>query len=297
MNSDFINTLQTYRARVESTLAQAIDAANASAFLQKAMRYCTLNSGKRLRPILVYSTGYCFEQTPEALDTVAAAIECMHCYSLIHDDLPAMDDDRLRRGKPTCHIAFGEATAILVGDTLQTLAFDLLSRQKSNTISAHRQLQIIQTVASHAGASGMAAGQSLDLLAEGKKISSTDLEHIHRLKTGALIKASVLIGALGAGCEDSQTLKTLDQFATQVGLAFQLQDDLLDIIGNSKNLGKQTGQDIKQKKATYPILFGVENTQNRVKTLMKDAITLLQSLPQNTQLLQQLCEYLICRDK
>lgn len=287
--------INIYRERVERTLKNAIYSANQSNLLREAMAYSTLNGGKRLRPILVYATAACFGKIDNALDPIAAAIECIHCYSLIHDDLPAMDDDNLRRKKPTCHIAFGEATAILAGDALQTVAFDLLSRP--STIPAHTQLKIIQTVALHAGASGMVAGQSLDLLAEGKKLSADELDHIHRLKTGALIKASVKIGALGAGCEDQKILETLDQFANRLGLAFQLQDDLLDVTGNSKNLGKNTGQDAKHEKATYAILLGIEATQNRIHTLMNEAIALLKSLPQDTTQLEMVCDELICREK
>ncbi len=294
MNS-FIDALAVYRERVNHILNNVICSTKRASLLRDAMAYSALNSGKRLRPILVYATGVSLGQTPAALDHVAAAVECIHCYSLIHDDLPAMDDDNLRRGKPTCHIAFGEATAILAGDALQTLAFDLLT-QKS-TISAEIQLKIIQTLAHHSGASGMIAGQSLDLIAEGKKISTNELNQIHQLKTAALIRASVLMGALGAGCKDQTVLETLDQFATRLGLAFQLQDDLLDMTGNTKNLGKNTGQDSKLQKATYAILVGIEATQAQIKILTDEATTLLKSLPQDTVMLQMLCDYLMRREQ
>lgn len=296
--SHFIEQLSHYRERVDATLKQAIYASNATVpLLCEAMLYSALASGKRLRPILVYATAACFGQTHEALDSIAAAIECIHSCSLIHDDLPAMDDDSLRRGKPTCHIAFGEATAILAGDALQTLAFELLATPKNEKIPPIIQVQLIRTLAHHAGSLGMIAGQSLDLLAEGKRVSVSELEHIHYLKTGALIRASVIMGALGAGCSDENTLKILDQFADRIGLAFQLQDDVLDITGNSKNLGKNTGQDLKHQKATYAILFGLETTQARIKTLMNEAIALLQSLPQETAFLETLCDYLIHREQ
>lgn len=295
--SEFLVQLSAYRERVNVALKKAIYPTNATApLLCEAMLYATLNGGKRLRPILVYATAACFGQTPDALDTIAAAIECIHSYSLIHDDLPAMDDDNLRRNKPTCHIVFGEAMAILAGDALQTLAFSLLAT-KNKDLSPETQIQLIQTLALHSGGLGMIAGQSLDLLAEGKQLPIQALEQIHHLKTGALIRASVLMGALGAGCSDTHTLEVLDQFATRLGLAFQLQDDLLDITGNSKDLGKNTGQDIKHQKATYAILFGIEATENHIKTLMQEAIARLQSLPQDTTLLKALCDYLICRDR
>ncbi|MCX7125536.1 MAG: (2E,6E)-farnesyl diphosphate synthase [Gammaproteobacteria bacterium] len=292
--NNFTDILSRYRNRVETTLKNTLYSRNVeSKLLSEAMVYSALNGGKRLRPILVYATGVCFGQSLDVLDAIATSIECVHCYSLIHDDLPAMDNDKLRRGKPTCHIAFGEPTAILAGDALLTLAFELLA--KPSTIAATNQLKIIQLLAYHSGAEGMCAGQSLDLLAEGEKISSEALEQIHRLKTGALIKASVMMGALGAGCNDQQTLNTLEQFANRIGLAFQLQDDLLDIIGNTKNLGKNTGQDISMQKATYAILFGIEATEQKIQLLMNEAIALLQSLSKNTVFLEELCRYLQLR--
>ncbi|MCX7120851.1 MAG: (2E,6E)-farnesyl diphosphate synthase [Gammaproteobacteria bacterium] len=295
MTNDFNKTLAHYRDRVELTLKNTIvSAAISSKPLSDAMLYATLNGGKRLRPILVYATGLCLGQTPEALDAIAAAVECIHCYSLIHDDLPAMDDDKLRRGKPTCHIAFGEACAILAGDALQTLAFELLSTP--STITPQNQLKIIRLLTQHSGALGMVGGQSLDLLAEGKAINFDDLEHIHRLKTGALIKSSVMMGAIAAECDDLHLLSTLEEFANRIGLAFQLQDDLLDITGNTKNLGKNTGQDIKMQKATYAILLGIEETQTKIKILMDEAISLLRSLHMDISFLEALCVYLIKRD-
>ncbi|OGT46585.1 MAG: hypothetical protein A3E82_08845, partial [Gammaproteobacteria bacterium RIFCSPHIGHO2_12_FULL_38_11] len=222
------------------------------------------------------------------------AIECIHSYSLIHDDLPAMDDDSLRRGKPTCHIVFGEATAILAGDALQTLAFELLASPQKTILSSQQQLKLIQVLAACAGS--MVGGQSLDLLAEGKNISITDLEQIHTLKTGALIKASILIGAIGAGCEDQSTLQILEQFAKHIGLAFQLQDDLLDIIGSRKKMGKNTQQDLKHHKATYATLFGIETTQAKINALMTSAMSDLALLNINSPFLNTLCEKLICRD-
>lgn len=291
----FFETLRSYRDRVDHTLKKAILTAHNAELLQKAMRYSALNGGKKLRPILVYATAACFGAVTEALDNMAAAIECVHCYSLVHDDLPAIDNDTLRRGKPTCHIAFGEATAILAGDALQTMAFELLSQE--STIPAQTRIKIIYTLAVNAGASGMVAGQSLDLVAEGKKLSANALDHIHHLKTGALIQASVMMGALGAGCEDESVLKKLNEFAYRLGLAFQLQDDLLDITGDRKNLGKNTGQDAKHNKASYATLLGIDATQQRIQQLMGEAITLLKSLSLNTIQLEMLCDQLICREQ
>lgn len=292
------NTLSDYRQRAEKSLKNAIlSQANIPTLLRDAMLYATMNGGKRLRPILVYATAACFSEQSDALDNAAAAIECIHCYSLIHDDLPAMDNDNLRRGKPTCHIAFGESTAILAGDALQTLAFDLLASERNTALSPDIQLKMIRALALYSGTSGMIGGQSLDLLAEGKNITADELLHIHILKTAALIRASVALGALGAGCDNTKTLDALDQFALRMGLAFQLQDDCLDIIGNSKKLGKNTGQDIKQLKATYAILFGVDETQRRIHALTEEATAILHSLPYDTAFLTMLCEGLINRDQ
>lgn len=293
----FKKTLADYHNRANEALLQAISSPkNTPVLLREAMHYATMNGGKRLRPILVYATGHCFGQPCDTLDVAAAAIECIHCYSLIHDDLPAMDDDKLRRKKPTCHIVYGEALAILAGDALQTLAFDLLSSQKNSLVSPEIQLKMIQVLATHSGASGMIGGQSLDLLAEGKAIAADDLLHIHRLKTAALIRASVTLGALAAGCNNTEILEALDQFALRLGLAFQLQDDVLDIAGNSKKLGKKTGQDIKQNKATYAILFGIEKTQQHIQVLMQEAIAILDALPHDTVFLKQLCDALLTRE-
>lgn len=297
MKIDFETTLHDYRYRVDQSLKAAITHATAPAsVLREAMLYSTLNSGKRLRPTLVYAVGQALGQQLEQLDHIAAAVECIHSYSLIHDDLPAMDDDSLRRGKPTCHIAFGEAVAILAGDALQTLAFELLASSKKSTLPPQQQLKLIQVLASCAGSAGMIGGQSLDLLAEGKNISSSSLEQIHALKTGALIKASILMGAIGAGCEDQSTLHTLKQFAEHIGLAFQLQDDLLDITGSRKKIGKNTQQDLKQHKATYAILFGIEATQSKINALMASATSDLETLNVDTAFLKILCEKLISRE-
>lgn len=295
--TDFEATLRDYRHRVDQSLKLAITAATApTSLLREAMLYSTISGGKRLRPILIYAVGNAFGQHSAQLDHIAAAIECIHSYSLIHDDLPAMDDDNLRRGKPTCHIVFGEATAILAGDALQTLAFELLASPKKSTLPPQQQLKLIQVLATCAGGIGMVGGQSLDLLAEGKNISITELEEIHALKTGALIKASIIMGAIGAGCENQSTLQLLEQFAERIGLAFQLQDDLLDITGSSKKIGKNTQQDLKQNKATYPILFGIEATQSKINILIEAAISNLTSLNIDTTFLKTLCEKLVSRD-
>lgn len=292
------DTLNVYRARVETTLSQRL-AINTAACeqLNAAMAYSTLNAGKRLRPILVYAAGTCFGQSEKLLDYAAAAIECIHCYSLIHDDLPAMDDDSLRRGKPTCHIAFDEATAILAGDALQSLAFEFLSSYQNTNLSVSAQLKLFQLLATASGANGMVAGQSLDLKAEGKILSADEMENIHHLKTGALIQTSLLMGAAAAECFDQTHLSQLATFGRLLGLAFQLQDDLLDSIGQAEQLGKNPGQDSKHHKATYTTLFGEATTRSRIKTLTETAINSLDTLPQDTTLLKTLCLELMHRKR
>ncbi|MDP1574263.1 MAG: polyprenyl synthetase family protein [Coxiellaceae bacterium] len=282
--------LKTYCARVDKTLNNAIfSAKNSPAILRDAMHYSTSNGGKRLRPLLVYATGHCFNLSPEKLDPIAAAVECIHAYSLIHDDLPAMDDDNLRRGKPTCHIVFSEAIAILAGDALQTLAFQLVAQ---SAFSADSKLKMIEVLSHHVGASGMIGGQALDMLAENKATSIDEIELIHQLKTGALIRASVALGAI-ASQANAETCLKLDNFAIQLGLAFQLQDDLQDIIGDPKALGKNTGQDAKHHKSTYALTEGVEATKARIHNLKQSMNTILQSI-EKPELLEALCDKLIC---
>lgn len=296
MKNNFESTLKQYRDRVDHTLTTAvIQTTEPHSHLRETILYVIQNGGKRLRPILVYAVGQAFGQSLLALDSVAAAVESIHTYSLIHDDLPAMDDDTLRRGKPTCHIAFGEAAAILAGDALNTLAFDLLSSPHHQSLSTEQSLKLIHVLATSAGK--MVSGQSLDMLAAEKTITIAKLEHIHQLKTGALIKASILMGAIAAGCKESALLAKLAQFAEHIGLAFQLQDDLLDITGSSKKLGKNTHQDVKQHKATYAILFGTEETKSKMNALISSAISILDTLDADTDFLKQLCLYLLSRDR
>ncbi len=294
--ANLFSTFTHYQQRIEKKLTQILKAPGISnQQLNNAMAYATLNAGKRLRPILVYLTGKSFGQSLDLLDNAAVAIECIHCYSLIHDDLPAMDDDDLRRGKPTCHIAFDEATAILAGDALQSLAFESLSDYQNSELSPHAQLRMINLLATASGRQGMVLGQSLDLQAEGKTLSADALDHIHQLKTGALIKTSVLLGAIAANCQDESTLTDFSDFGEALGLIFQLQDDLLDTIGDKDKLGKNTGQDSKLQKASYTNLFGESFTRSRIQSLMQNAMQILNNLPINTDELKTLCQQLIDR--
>lgn len=298
---DFSAVLQSYHRHIDSVLSQFLVASSfQSNPLTVAMEYGVLLGGKRLRPFLVYATGEMFGVERDDLDVPAAAIECIHAYSLIHDDLPAMDNDALRRGKPTCHIAFGEDIAILAGDALQTLAFSLLAQQTMSTVPDSYRLKMIAELAQASGSSGMCAGQALDLAAEGKNVSLTELETIHLHKTGALIRSAVRLGALAAGERAQAFSPILDQYADAIGLAFQVKDDILDIVGNSEITGKPQGADIALAKSTYPALLGLDAAKNKAHELYQDAIDALELLAaqgMNTQNLHALASYIIERDK
>lgn len=231
--------------------------------LHAAMRHAVLGGGKRMRPLLVYATGALFGADEDSLDTPAVAVELIHAYSLVHDDLPAMDDDALRRGQPTVHIAFDEATAILAGDALQTRAFELLA---AAPVSAELRVGWLQSLATAAGAAGMCGGQALDIDATGQLQSLRDLERMHALKTGALIRAAVRMGALtGAAAADHQ--QRLDAFADALGLAFEVRDDILDVESSSAQLGKTAGKDAAQAKSTYPALLGMDGAKAKLAEL------------------------------
>jgi farnesyl diphosphate synthase len=225
------------------------------------MRYSVLGGGKRLRPILVYSTGAALGAPLERLDPAAAAVELIHVYSLVHDDLPAMDDDDLRRGRPTCHKAYDEGTAVLVGDALQALAFEVLARDRSDGLDAQHRLQQLSVLSYGIGTTGMAGGQAIDLAAAGKPLTAAALEEMHRRKTGALIRASVLLGAIGAGIREGSEFEALAEYGAQLGLAFQIQDDVLDVAGDATQLGKATGADAARGKPTYPSVHGLEESR------------------------------------
>lgn len=263
--------------------------------LIEAMRYGLLLGGKRARPFLVYITGQMLGCKLEELDTPASAIECIHAYSLIHDDLPAMDDDDLRRGQPTCHIKFDEATAILTGDALQTLAFTILADGELSPEAETYRIKMVKALAEASGANGMCLGQALDLSAEGQKVSLAELENIHRNKTGALMKCAIRLGALAAGQKGSEILPQLDQFADAIGLAFQVQDDILDIISDTETLGKPQGSDQDLDKSTYPALLGLEGAINKAHTLLTEALQALEAIPYNTELLEEFARYVIER--
>ena len=277
-----------WQGRIESVLERLLPASDSTpARLHTAMRHAVLGGGKRLRPMLVYAAGALVHADAVTLDHAAAAVELIHAYSLVHDDLPAMDDDVLRRGRPTVHVAFDEATAILAGDALQTLAFAALSDAPA---PAEVRLALLQTLTAASGSQGMCGGQALDLAATGQRQTLADLEAMHRAKTGALIRASVRMGAQ-AGNADPTMLASLDDYATALGLAFQIRDDLLDIEGDAAQLGKTAGKDVAQDKSTFPALLGIDASYARLDDLathMRDALT---SIHGDTLPLQQLGKF------
>lgn len=263
--------------------------------LIEAMRYGLLFGGKRVRPYLVYITGQMLGCQLDELDTPACAVECIHAYSLIHDDLPAMDDDELRRGKPTCHIQFDEATAILAGDALQALAFTILAQGSLASSAEPYRIKMVQALAEASGAQGMCLGQALDLAAENKRIDIQQLETIHLNKTGALLRCAIRMGAMAAGEPGLAVLPQLDRYAAAVGLAFQVQDDILDIISDTQTLGKPQGSDQQLHKSTYPALLGIEGAMNKAQQLLDEALEALQAIPYNTEHLEEFARYVIER--
>ncbi len=282
--------IEISRARIENLLDNYITHSNiCSPALQKSMRYSVLNGGKRLRPLLVYAAGLALGAPMDNCDLPAAAIELIHSYSLVHDDLPAMDNADLRRGKPACHKVFGEAMGLLAGDALQTMAFQLLS-QRSIILNTEQRLKMISILSNASGAEGMAGGQALDL--HGNIDNLADLSRLHSLKTAALWMASVRLGVVAAGFEDNDALET---YAADLGLAFQIQDDLLDLEGDESTLGKPPGIDVINKKITYPQLLGIAKSKQKVAQLTHSALAAIQPLGANGNLLGELAEYLLHR--
>lgn len=287
--------LPGYRQRVESALAARLDGRQGiEPRLQAAMRYSLLNGGKRMRPALVYLAAHFCRGTLAQADSAACAIEAIHSYSLVHDDLPAMDDDALRRGKPTCHIAFDEATAILAGDALLTWAFELLSQPEAN-IAAPIQLQMVQALARAAGDLGMVDGQAFDLNSVGKQLTLEQLKAMHSAKTGALINVALELGALSADATAAE-LSALRTYGTALGLAFQIKDDLLDIEGDTATIGKPQGSDQARNKPTYPALVGVEQCRVWLVELQQQAVMALEPFGTRSEALVALAQYVIDRD-
>ena len=278
--------------RTDATLSNALpDPAVAPQRLHAAMRHAVLNGGKRMRPLLVYATGTALGAADASLDAAAAAVELIHCYSLVHDDLPAMDDDALRRGQPTVHVAFDEATAILAGDALQTLAFDVLANAPQD---APQRVAMLAELARASGVAGMCGGQALDIDATGAQINVRELERLHALKTGALLRCAVRLGALAANADAAQHA-ALDRYADALGLAFQIRDDLLDIEGDAATLGKTAGKDQAQDKATFPASLGVAASRARLQDLAASMQAALDSVDADTRALAALAHKVIHR--
>src|SRR5882724_617502 len=288
--------LDSYRARIEQVLDRCLALPDAGTpRLREAMRYSTLGGGKRLRPALVYLTGESLGAALTDLDAASAAVELIHVYSLVHDDLPAMDDDDLRRGRPTCHRAYDEATAILVGDALQALGFAVLANEPMDGVSAEVRLQMLRVLLRATGTGGMAGGQAVDLAAVGQKLSIGAVENMHRRKTGALIQCSVLLGALAAGVSGGRELAALRHFGAEIGLAFQIQDDILDVEGDPTLLGKSTGADAALAKPTYPSTVGLATSRGRADGLRDAAIAALEPLGERGAALAQLADFVVNR--
>jgi len=285
----------TYQRRIEDVLARTLEIEGAAtARLLEAMRYSTLGGGKRVRPVLVYATGEALGAPLELLDAPAAAVELIHVYSLVHDDLPAMDNDDLRRGRPTCHRAFDEATAILVGDALQARAFEVLANAPT-TVGASTQLEMLRVLADAIGTRGMAGGQAIDLESVKQTLGEAALERMHRQKTGALIQASVLLGALSAGIQGGPEREALTTFGAEIGLAFQIQDDILDVEGTTQSLGKRTGADADRVKPTYPSVLGIDQARRQALASRDRAKAALATLGPGFAHLGEFADFLVSR--
>ncbi len=293
---DFGAQLEVWRIRMEGALdARLPSAGTVPARLHEAMRYSVLGGGKRIRPALLFATARTLGLAEGEVEAAACAIELIHVYSLVHDDLPAMDDDDLRRGRPTCHKAFDEATAVLVGDSLQPLAFQLLARDPALPASAAVRLALVDLLSEASGSSGMAGGQAIDLAVQGRKPDIEQVEDMHARKTGALIRASVL---MAAGCVpelDRRLYAALENYAVAIGLAFQIQDDLLDVLGDVSTLGKATGADRERDKPTHPAIIGIEASQQRVKLLHARAVEALRPFEERAAPLIALADWLLAR--
>ncbi len=292
----FAAQLDAWRVRMESALEARLPRADVvPTRLHEAMRYSVLGGGKRIRPALVFATARTVGLEEKDVEAAACAIELVHVYSLVHDDLPAMDDDDLRRGRPTCHKAFDEATAVLVGDALQTLAFQVLARDPALPASAATRLRLVELLAEASGTCGMAGGQAIDLAVQGKRLTIAQVEEMHARKTGALIRVSIMMAAECAPGLDGRLYEALGQFADPIGLAFQIQDDLLDVLGDVSTLGKATGADSERGKPTHPAMIGIQASQDRVRLLHAQALEALTPFGARAEPLRCLAGWLLAR--
>jgi geranylgeranyl pyrophosphate synthase len=292
----FTQRLEGWQARIEAELAARLPSADTHpARLHEALRYSVLNGGKRIRPALVYATARSLGISESQVDGAACAVEFIHAYSLVHDDLPAMDNDDMRRGRPTCHKAFDEATAILVGDSLQVFAFQALASGHGLPKDPAIRLKLVEILAEGSGTTGMAGGQAIDLAAQGKTLLAAEVEEMHARKTGALIRASVLMAAYCAANLQLDVRQSLDRYSRDIGLAFQIQDDLLDVEGDSQLLGKATGADRANDKPTYPSAIGVEAARRRMQELHTSALQALEIIGPSAAPLASLSDWLVLR--
>ena len=288
--------LESWQARMESALAARLPGPDVvPSRLHEAMRYSVLGGGKRIRPALVFAAARAVGRTEDEVEGAACAVELIHVYSLVHDDLPAMDDDDLRRGRPTVHKAYDEATGVLVGDALQTLAFHVLSKDTALPASPATRLKLVELLADASGSFGMAGGQAIDLEAQGRRLNLAQVEEMHSRKTGALIRVSVMMAAACASSLDTRVHEALAGFAAPIGLAFQIQDDLLDMLGDVTTLGKATGADSERSKPTHPAIIGIEASQERVRLLHAQALEALSPLGARADLLRSLADWLLAR--
>lgn len=294
LDSEFQAWMGSVQARMESVLARVLPAAHlVPARLHDAMRYSTLEGGKRVRPLLAFAAGEVSGAAPERLEIAAAAVECIHVYSLVHDDLPCMDDDTLRRGKPTVHVEYDEATALLVGDALQSLAFQLLAEHRLAD-DARIQLDMVKTLAQAAGSRGMAGGQQIDLEATGKPLTLPELELMHIHKTGALIRAAVRLGA-ACGALPKEDERKLDRYAKAIGLAFQVVDDVLDYDASTATLGKTAGKDSQRGKPTYVSALGLSRAREFAEELRAEAHVSLEGIGAPARRLGELADFIVLR--
>jgi farnesyl diphosphate synthase len=288
--------LDLYQTRINEYLANKLAAYEINdQKLLSAMQYGLLIGGKRMRPYLSYITGDALGLNLSDVDGIAAALECIHAFSLIHDDLPAMDDDDLRRGQPTCHKAFDEATAILAGDSLQTLAFDILVNHNFSAAVESKRISLIRQLVNASGYQGMCGGQALDISATDKVITLVELEKLHSLKTGALLKASVTMVTELSNDISADEKHQLAVYADHIGLAYQVRDDIIDIISSEEELGKPAGSDVSSNKSTYPALLGLQGAQQKADNLYQQALQALATLPYNTDNLAQFATFIIKR--
>jgi len=296
MSHVFQSRLSSYQHRVNSALDKYLPTDDPPEHnLAEAIRYSVIGGGKRIRPAMVYAAGEAMGVSTNLLDIPACAIEMIHAYSLIHDDLPAMDDDDLRRGRPTCHKAFDEATAILAGDALQALAYEILAKDDHKELTPEHRINMLSLLTEASGAHGMAGGQAVDLASVGKQLDLGQLENMHRLKTGALIRASILLGGMCQKNISDDEINILSEYSLCIGLSFQIQDDILDVIGDTETLGKPQGSDEAQEKPTFPAIIGLEKSKQLALEQHQQALDILQPLDERADSLRELSAYIVER--